>query len=146
MPSPFPGMDPLIEGEGWPGFHTQYIAQIQRDLAPRVRPRYATFIEEYVYLRREPNGANGRLRPDTLVVERLRGRSRTASRPGISSGANVLDPPLLLPLPWEETETQVYLEVRRRETGRVVCVIELLSPINKQAVTGQDEYLVKRNT
>jgi len=139
MASPFPGMDPYIEGELWRGFHTQFMAQLQRELSPLVHPRYTPFIEEHVYLQREPEQGAGIIRPDVLVVEsalRLPGAGR-------ASGA-VLEAPVTLALPWEETERQVYLQVRRAGSGAVVCVIELLSPTNKQRGTGRSEYLSKR--
>lgn len=140
MPSPFPGMDPYIEGQGWLGFCTQYIAQLQRILAPLVRPHYLVFIEEYVYLVADPE--TGRIRPDALVVER---RSSTPpTSPGAAGGVAVPEAPVMLRLPQVEVERQVYLEVRRRDTGRVVCVIEVLSPINKARGFGQQEYLAKR--
>jgi hypothetical protein len=142
MPSPFPGVDPYIEGQGWLGFSTQYIAQLQRVLAPLVRPAYVVFIEEHVYLAVLPETATGRTRPDASIVERA---SRQDMQPSSGGGAvALLDAPVTLHLPPLEVERQVYLEVRRRDTGRVVCVIELLSPINKARGGGQQEYLAKR--
>jgi hypothetical protein len=40
MPSPFPGMDPYLEGGLWTTFHFAFGAEIVRQLAPRLRPRY----------------------------------------------------------------------------------------------------------
>ncbi len=40
MPSPFPGMDPYLEGSLWMSVHTQLAVEIARQLAPRLRPRY----------------------------------------------------------------------------------------------------------
>ncbi len=40
MPSPFPGMDPYLEGSLWTTFHFSLAAEIVRQLAPKVRPRY----------------------------------------------------------------------------------------------------------
>jgi len=40
MPSPFPGMDPYLEGALWTSVHTQLSVEIVRQLAPRLRPRY----------------------------------------------------------------------------------------------------------
>ena len=142
MPSPFPGMDPYIEGQGWWGFCTQYIAQLQRALAPLVRPRYVVFIEEHVYLVAEPGDETGKIRPDALLAVRSPGV--VAEAPGAAGGLALLDAPVTLRLPRMESERQVYLEIRRRDTGRVVCVIELLSPINKARGLGQQEYLAKR--
>ena len=46
MPSPFPGMDPYLEGTYWMTFHTQMIAEIARQLAPKLRPRYLALTSE----------------------------------------------------------------------------------------------------
>ena len=42
MPSPFPGMDPYLEGYLWPDVHQALAAKIRQQLAPRLRPRYVT--------------------------------------------------------------------------------------------------------
>ena len=46
MPSPFPGMDPYLEGSLWSTVHTQLSAEIARQLAPRLRPRYLALTTE----------------------------------------------------------------------------------------------------
>jgi len=40
MPSPFPGMDPYLEGSLWTTVQFSLSAEIVRQLAPKVRPRY----------------------------------------------------------------------------------------------------------
>jgi Protein of unknown function (DUF4058) len=40
MPSPFPGMDPYLEGSLWTTFHFSLAAEIVRQLSPKVPPRY----------------------------------------------------------------------------------------------------------
>lgn len=40
MPSPFPGMDPYLEGSLWTTVHFSLSAEIVRDLASKLRPRY----------------------------------------------------------------------------------------------------------
>ena len=40
MPSPFPGMDPYLEGYLWPDVHTALSAKIRQLLTPLIRPRY----------------------------------------------------------------------------------------------------------
>src|SRR5436309_5352019 len=122
MPSPFPGMEPYLEGQDWADFHLLFVAELRRQLTPRLRPRYLVRGEEYVYLLREPDLERGRIKPDTLVVEASR-RPSAADSP--SGGVGVLEPPVTLPLPRLEWHRQVYLEVRRADTGEVVCVIEL---------------------
>ena len=46
MPSPFPGMDPYLEGSRWVGVHSQLCAEIARQLAPRLRPKYVALTNE----------------------------------------------------------------------------------------------------
>ena len=40
MPSPFPGIDPYLEGSRWPSVQTQLSIEIARELAPLLRPKY----------------------------------------------------------------------------------------------------------
>src|SRR5439155_5462242 len=88
---------------------------------------------------REPNGERGRIRPDTVVVE----RRHSGSGPGSRGAVGTLEPPVVLPLPQVEWHRQVHLEVRRVDMGDVVAVIELLSPFNKRG-RDRDDYLRKR--
>ncbi len=46
MPSPFPGMDPFIEGQRWEAFHAMFIVGIQETLMPQLVPSYIATIEE----------------------------------------------------------------------------------------------------
>jgi hypothetical protein len=49
MPAPFPGMDPYLEGSLWTTFHFAFGAEIVRQLAPRLRPRYLVLpVERFV--------------------------------------------------------------------------------------------------
>src|SRR4051812_43441564 len=50
MPSPFPGMDPFIEGRKWNGFHAHFVAALSHVIVAAVRPRYVVDIEESVYV------------------------------------------------------------------------------------------------
>src|SRR5919199_1411853 len=40
MPSPFPGMDPYLEGSEWASLHVELSSEIARQLAPQLRPKY----------------------------------------------------------------------------------------------------------
>jgi hypothetical protein len=46
MPSPFPGMDPYLEGPLWMSVHSQLTAEIARQLAPKLRPKYLALTTE----------------------------------------------------------------------------------------------------
>ena len=45
MPSPFPGMDPYLEGSEWDSFRAAFVVEIARQLTPRLRPRYFAFTD-----------------------------------------------------------------------------------------------------
>src|SRR4051794_29863136 len=71
MPSPFPGMDPYIEGPGvWPDFHLSLLARIKIALNAVMPARYVASIDQYVWLEsappdsREPDG-----KPDVFVSD-----------------------------------------------------------------------------
>lgn len=60
MPSPFPGMNPILEHRDfWPEVHNRLIVAIADALTPEVRPKYEVAIEKRVY---EINDTN----PDSL--------------------------------------------------------------------------------
>jgi hypothetical protein len=59
MRSPFPGMDPFLEGVEWEDFHTRFNTAISEYLAARVEPRYFVRIERRS-LRRAHDGRTGR--------------------------------------------------------------------------------------
>ena len=46
--SPFPGMDPYLEGPLWPMVHHNLIEQIARQLAPVLRPKYSTLTNQRI--------------------------------------------------------------------------------------------------
>lgn len=49
MPSPFPGMDPYLEGALWTTLHHGLGSEIVRHLAPKLRPRYVALpVERFV--------------------------------------------------------------------------------------------------
>ena len=48
MPSPFPGMNPYLEGALWTTFHFAFGAEIVQQLAPRPRPYLARPVERFV--------------------------------------------------------------------------------------------------
>jgi len=139
VPSPFPGMDPYLEAPaGWQEFHHLFIAGIQEALVPKVRPKYAVHIERYVYVT-EVFGEEGRIRPDVAIVET--GQQGSIAEQQTSAVATAV----LVPLPVLEEVRHFFLEIREVATQKVVTVIEMLSPFNKRAGKGRDEYLSRRN-
>ncbi|MFA0750317.1 MAG: hypothetical protein SLRJCFUN_000720, partial [Candidatus Fervidibacter sp.] len=76
MPSPFPGMDPFIEGQRWEHFHGEFIYEIHRTLMPQLVPRYISVVGERVYVEwvaesseREVGERVRWRQPDVAIVE-----------------------------------------------------------------------------
>ena len=144
MPSPFPGMDPFIEGQKWQDFHTSYVTVLRELLMPNVRPNYDVSVEEYVYIVDENNkSVTGLIRPDVSLSDQDHlipfgnsfDRSQTA----------VMAEPITCTIPMPTHVRQKFLTIRTTDYHELVTVIELLSPTNKSAGKGIDAYLVKRD-
>ena len=88
MPSPYPGMDPYLEGYLWPDVHHRLATQISDQLTPQLRPRYVAHIEIQVVVDDEPEGEVGIMYPDVEVV-RAR-RQPTLSDPVAVGGATAI--------------------------------------------------------
>ncbi len=56
MPSPFPGMDPYLEGYLWADVHNALASKIRQLLVPLLRPRYTARLEVYRLRIRHPKG------------------------------------------------------------------------------------------
>lgn len=136
MANPFPGMNPYLENRRyWNDFHTSLMTYIRNALQPQIRPRYVARLEERVYVeesRRE-------ILPDVAILrtKQSAGATATLSAP--------YDPPQVLQVE-EELHTEVYVQILDREQGlRLVTVIEVLSPTNKELNTkGRELYLRKQ--
>lgn len=142
MPSPFPGMDPFIEGQRWKDFHTTLITVVREMLMHRVRPRYVVEVQEYVYLARTGEDPDRLIEPDLAVVD---AEGEWTDRSADSRDAAVAIQPVVHTVPVPQRFRQAFLTIHSRNFQRVVTVIEVLSPWNKTAGEGQNEYLVKRN-
>lgn len=65
MPSPFPGMDPYLEGYLWPDGHSALANKIRQSLTPQLRPKYTARLEVYLVEDPFPESEMGILYPDT---------------------------------------------------------------------------------
>ena len=139
MPSPFPGMDPYLEGLH--SIHHQLSAEIARQLAPKLRPKYFPFTEEYFVLDL----------PDSLMVvaSEIRGVypdigvAKTGPGSQSSAGAAIAPAPLRLATVMPIRVPHVAIEIRDVQNRELVTVIEVLSPTNKRG-DGYKNYLAKR--
>ncbi len=150
MPTPFPGMDPYLEQSGiWSQVHIQLIAKIQDFLAPQLRPHYIVDVDIATYLTLPPSNGTTETdfigRPDDLILTKPATTPLPApSEDGVAVATAPKIEPIVTELPIPEKVTHRYLEVRTREDGRVVTVIEILSPSNKAKGPGREDYKMKR--
>jgi hypothetical protein len=131
MPSPFPGVDPFLEEQGyWKEFHTKFLNSIQDTLAERVPDTYEVRIEERLSLIYESGLDPKRsVWPDVALL----GKSGSPPIARPDSGIVTVEP-VTLPLLMYQTEEVIEhrLEIRRFPDRELVTVIELLSPSNKE--------------
>ncbi len=137
MPNPFPGMDPYLEGDLWTTVHTDLCAEIARQLAPKLRPKYVALSTRRVVLvpPDENEGLAGQHFPDVGIL--------SSHPPGSSSGTAVVSAPLILPASFPEPIPHVSIEIRDVRERRLVTCIDVLSPTNKRG-PGREEYASKR--
>ncbi len=127
MPSPFPGMDPYLEGYLWPDVHSALAHKIRQQLAPQVQPEYVARIEISVLEDESFTADVGVMYPDVEVIKTQRPSApadipRTA-KPVITAA------PMTLSLP-EVRLTHV--EIRDAAHNQLVTSIEIISPVNKR--------------
>ena len=143
MPSPFPGMDPFIEGQKWSDFHHGVIEEIRAVLIPQVRPRYVVEVEEHIYVDYGADEQAELIRPDTMVLEAEQRQPHASG--GTATATAVAVAPALLTVEMPERRRIAFLSVREREARSLVTVIEVLSPLNKRrGSAGRRKYLRKR--
>src|SRR5437868_124858 len=137
MPSPFPGMNPFLEQEdGWNDFHERFIPAAAEEIGKQVQPAYIVKIDQNVYVQELPENDRTFLgRPDLFVAETGLVHAPPTSVATLVAPARAQ---LLLPTVSEE---EAYIEIRDRKDRQLVTAIELLSPSNKIAGSGRDQYL-----
>lgn len=137
MAMPFPGMDPYLEHPTlWTGVHSRLINSISSQIAFALRPRYVVSIEERVVIDVLPQQ-----RVPDLWIQKTTNQASLKAPP-----ANVvMEEPVIMELSSEPIR-EPYIEILDRYHDlQVVTVLELLSPINKTAGPGRDQYLKKRS-
>ncbi len=133
MQPAFIGMNPYLEDpELWTEVHAWLMVLLARSLNPLLTPRYRAAVEKRVYTDAVLVGI-----PDVSVFQ-------TDTDPRPTASTQVLSQPMQVNVPMSEEVQESYLEIRQAGTGRVVTVIELLSPKNKRAGVGRVKYNAKR--
>lgn len=139
MPSPFPGMDPYLEGtENWSSFHTAFAMEIVRQLGPKIRPRYLAWPEKRFVMDvlEDVTITRTSIIADVGLVEAF-------DEPRTYAGRAVLAAPLEMATVMQVPMPQISIEIRDAAARELVTAIEILSPTNKHR-DGYKEYLAKR--
>ncbi len=143
MPSPFPGMDPWLEGRViFPDFHNSFIAYMRESLNAVLPPPYFAAIGTRVLI----EGDTDRLvEPDIDILRPYGSDDRFGTDGGGGAATAVETLPIVVHVPLAET-TEWFVEVRTGEDDeRLVMSIEVLSRSNKRAGSpGRTEYLQKQ--
>ncbi len=127
MPSPFPGMDPYLEGYLWPDFHAALAHKIRQLLAPQIQPKYVARLAISVIEDETFEAEIGVMYPDVEIVQ-----AQPAPQP--AGGVMVAEPttttaPLTIPIPQVRL---VSVEIRDVAENQLVTSIEIISPVNKR--------------
>ncbi len=133
MASPFPGMDPYLEGDLWPDVHSALAHKIRQQLAPKIQPKYVARLEISVMEDRTFESEIGVMYPDVEVLRSLPGPPSYSSYWG-EGGVMVAESvatlaPLTIRLPKVRL---VSVEIRTVAHNELVTCIEILSPVNKR--------------
>jgi hypothetical protein len=139
MPSPFPGMDPYLEEPSlFPDFHGSMVPAMRAALSAVLPEGYTAYLDRYVYLQEPDGGPRVRQgKPEVYVAQRVPA--------AVGASAATLDAPAMVTLPFVRQEGPLYLRIVDRTGRRIVTVIELLSPTNKETGPDREQYLTKRN-
>jgi hypothetical protein len=140
MKSPFPGMDPYLEHPAlWPDVHNRLIAALADDLSQRVAPRYYVGLERRTYLLKADDIVLVG-RPDIAVAAASHAPAPVSQ--AVATSATVLE----VEVPMHDEVYENFLEIHEVKTGKLVTILELLSPVNKLNKQGREDYERKRGS
>ena len=128
MPSPFPGMDPYLEGSLWTSVHTELSSEIARQLAPKLSPKYVALPTRRFVTETPEDVAitTSSIYSDVSVV----GSSAPGAPP--ESGVVVAPAPLRVATVLPARVPLITIEIRDVANRELVTAIKVLSPINKR--------------
>lgn len=126
MPSPFPGMDPYLEAAHiWEDFHANLAMEIQRQLAPGLRPRYVAALIPTVTYDEVLVEKTYRVKPEVSIWQ-------IEEQPWSGEAVTIAPAPVHGYVTLEEPIKLHNVEIRKAATGLLVTAIEILSPVNKR--------------
>lgn len=141
MPSPFPGMDPYLEGpESFQGFHAGFIIYLIEALQSRLpQPYYAVAAE-----RTTIGTTRAHIEPDASIIREEVPTPRDRSG-GVATAEAVATEPVVVSVPRHALrETYLELYTRKADEEQLITVVEVLSPANKTPGDGNRSLYVRK--
>ncbi len=132
-------MDPYLEAR-WSDVHQGLITYARDSLQPNLPSDLRARIEERVFVETETEQIRG-IVPDLHVAPY---QPKQAIHSTLHEAGEVVVAEPMVFLLEDEAVTEGYIEIRERGGGRVVTVIEFLSPANKAGGEGRKHYLQKQ--
>jgi Protein of unknown function (DUF4058) len=141
MKSPFPGMDPYLEGYLWPDVHNRMAAVISELLAPQIAPKYVARLELYTVDDSSPETEVGIMYPDVEILK----RNNLLKEPEVAYGSRVVitEPTVIIASNKAIHLNIPVIEIRDVAKNQLITAIEILSPVNKRK-PGLEPYQEKR--
>lgn len=132
-------MDPFLE-KHWGDVHHRLVQYACDAIQPCLPDDLRARVEERVFVESEPARVR-QVIPDVSVSE-IHEPSPVFCSGDKTTGAGVAEP-LVFELS-DSPVTEGYIEIRERSGGKLITVIEFLSPSNKAGGAGQEKYLEKQ--
>ena len=139
--SPFPGMDPYLEGHLWHDVHNSLTYAIKTLLAPQISPKYVARIEVHTTIDLTPESEIGITYPDVAVLN----HQNWVREPMVAyeNATVATEPTIIIPDYPVITLRIPVVEIRDVAQNRLITAIEILSPVNKKK-PGSEKYQEKR--
>ena len=137
MPSPFPGMDPYLEGHLWPDVHSGLAFVTKEVLVAQLSEQYTVRTELYTVIDTNWQEDLGILYPDVEV------RKSKLEEPAGAYDAAFTPPTAIIDQTSGMPNRIPSVYIRNRKNQQLITVIEYLSPVNKRS-PGRAAYLEKK--
>lgn len=128
MKSPFPGMNPWLEGYMWPDVHHDLASTIRFLIAPLIAPKYVARLDIATILDNDPESEIGITYPD---VEILQNRN-IVREPVTAYGLTMTEPNIITTYKLPIEVRIAVVEIRDTANNKLITAIEILSPVNKR--------------
>ncbi len=139
--SPFPGMDPYLEGEIWSDVHNELASAIRQQIALQIAPKYVARLNPYNITDSTPESEIGITYPDVSV---RRHQDWVREPVAVYESALVATEPTIIIPTYSAVELRIpVVEIHDVAQNRLITAIEILSPVNKKK-PGSEQYQNKR--